>query len=116
MSQYGTGLRGEAQAEAYLCSLGMTVLARRYRAQDGEIDLIMQDGQTIVFVEVKCRPGARQGMGLLAVTPAKQRRMTHAALAWLVENQRRDCPVRFDAVEVTSGGLRHVPNAFMATR
>lgn len=114
MTQHGTGLRGEAQAEAYLCRKGMTVLARRYRAQDGEIDLVMQDGETIVFVEVKARPAGRAGMGLMAVTPAKQRRMTHAALAFLAEREWMNRPVRFDVVEITAQGLRHVANAFMA--
>lgn len=116
MTQYAKGLRGEAQAEAYLCQRGMTVLARRYRAQDGEIDLIMQDGNTIVFVEVKARPNARAGMGFMAVTPAKQRRMTQAAIAFLVEREWMNRPARFDVVEITAQGLRHVPNAFMAAR
>lgn len=114
MTQHRTGLRGEAQAEAYLCQRGMIVLARRYRAQDGEIDLVMQDGEMIVFVEVKARPTARAGMGLMAVTPAKQRRMTHAALAFLVEREWMDRPVRFDVVEITAQGMYHLPNAFPA--
>ncbi len=114
MKQYDAGLRGEALAEETLCQRGMTVLARRYRAQDGEIDLVMQDGETIVFVEVKARPGAPAGRGLLAVTPAKQRRMTHAALSFLVEREWMNRPVRFDVVEITAQGVVHVPNAFMA--
>lgn len=116
MKQYGTGLAGEQQAEEYLCQRGMTVLARRYRAQDGEIDLVMLEGETVVFVEVKARPGGRGGSGLLAVTSAKQRRMTHAALAFLVEREWMERPVRFDVVEITAQGVLHVPNAFMAAR
>ncbi len=114
MRQYESGLWGEEQAEGYLIRQGMKTIARRYRGQDGEIDLVMQDGDVVVFVEVKARPGAREGEGLRAVTPAKQRRMTHAALAFLVEREWMDHPVRFDVVEVTFGGVRHVPNAFMA--
>lgn len=114
MRQYGAGVAGEAQAESYLSQRGMTPLARRYRGQDGEIDLVMQDGEFVVFVEVKARPGARAGAGLTAVTPAKRRRMTHAALAFLVEREWMDRPVRFDVVEITSDGIIHVPNAFMA--
>jgi len=114
MMQHTTGLQGEAAAEAFLCRMGMTVLARRYRGQDGEIDLVMQDGETVVFVEVKARPAAKAGMGLLAVTPAKQRRLTHAALAFLVEREWMNRPVRFDVVEITARGVQHVPNAFMA--
>ena len=70
-NRYVKGLRGEKAAETYLTGLGMRCLARRYRAQDGEIDLIMDDGGMIVFVEVKSRPNSRAGTGLLAVTPAK---------------------------------------------
>ena len=113
MKQYDKGLSGEKQAEEYLCKLGMICLERRFRAEDGEIDLIMQDGETIVMVEVKFRPGGRAGQGLMAVTPAKQRRMHHAALAYLAQRERMNLPVRFDVVEITSSGILHIPNAFM---
>lgn len=112
--QHVTGLSGEARAEAYLSSLGMSVVARRYRAQDGEIDLILLDGETVVFAEVKARPAGSRGAGLAAVTPAKQRRMTHAALSFLVEREWMARDVRFDVVEITAQGILHVPNAFMA--
>ncbi len=113
MKQYDTGVKGEAQAESYLLGLGMLCLERRYRAQDGEIDLIMLDGETMVMVEVKYRPRGKAGEGLLAITPAKQRRMLHAAQAFLVQREWMDRPVRFDVVEITGSGLLHIPNAFM---
>lgn len=114
--QYESGLNGENLAEARLQAQGMTTIQRRYRAEDGEIDLIMQDGETIVFVEVKARPSGRAGSGLIAVTPSKQRRMTHAALAFLLEREWMERPVRFDVVEVTRDGILHIPNAFMAVQ
>lgn len=112
MKQYDAGLTGEMQAENYLTQRGMLCLARRYRAQDGEIDLIMQDDGILVMVEVKYRPRGRKGDGLLAVTPAKQRRMAHAAQAFLLEGEWKDHPVRFDVVEITASGVLHIPNAF----
>lgn len=112
MKQHDIGLSGEAHAEAYLSSLGMRCIARRYRGQDGEVDLIMQDGETVVMVEVKSRPAGRAGDGLLAVTLAKQKRLAHAAQAFLLEREWINCPVRFDVVEITSDGIFHVPNAF----
>lgn len=115
MKQYESGLNGEALAENYLCEQGMVVLVRRYRAMDGEIDLIMLDGEVIVFVEVKSRPGSQAGTGLMAVTPDKQRRMTHAALAYLMEREWMERLVRFDVVEVTRDGILHIPNAFMSS-
>lgn len=114
MRQHQVGVAGEEMAERYLNGqLGMSCLARRYRAQDGEIDLIMEDKGTVVFVEVKARPGGRAGSGFAAVGPDKQRRLAHAALNYLIEREWMARPVRFDVVEITSGGLRHVPNAFM---
>lgn len=112
MRQYESGLRGEESAERTLLAKGMTVLSRRYRAEDGEIDLIAQDGVTIVFVEVKARPQSRAGQGLMAVTPAKQRRICHAAMRYLIETERLGAPVRFDVVEITRDGILHIANAF----
>ena len=114
MKQYETGLSGEAQAEKHLVAQGMQTICKRYRGSDGEIDLIMQDGESVVFVEVKFRPGSQAGSGLMAVTPAKQRRMTHAALTFLLEREWMDRQVRFDVVEISRTGILHVPNAFMA--
>lgn len=113
-SRYETGLRGELAAERYLVSLGMRCEARRFRAEDGEIDLVMLDGDAVVFVEVKSRPGKPSGVGLMAVTANKQRRMTHAAQAFLISRGWLDHPARFDVVEISADGILHVPNAFMS--
>lgn len=112
MKQYEKGLSGEEQAEEFLCRQGMLCVARRYRAQDGEIDLIMLDGDMVVMVEVKYRPGACKGAGLAAVTPAKQRRMLHAAQQFLLEREWMNRMVRFDVVEITRDGILHIPHAF----
>lgn len=113
MKQYDKGLNGERLAESYLSEQGMLCIERRYRGQDGEIDLVMRDGETIVMVEVKFRPNGRAGVGLMAVTPSKQRRMLHAARSFLLEREWMDVPVRFDVVEITADGILHIPNAFM---
>lgn len=96
--RYEKGLKGEEIAEQYLCSLGMTCEARRWRGASGELDLVMRDGETLVAVEVKYRPKARAGAGLFAVTPDKRRRMASAMLAFLYERAANDLPVRFDVV------------------
>lgn len=116
MKQYESGLSGEALAEQYLCRKGMRAIAHRYRGADGEIDLIMEEGETIVFVEVKARPKGQAGSGFMAVTPAKQRRMSHAAMCFLLEREWLERPVRFDVVEITRDGILHIPNAFMACK
>ncbi len=112
--RYAAGVSGERQALAYLTAQGMCPVARRYRGEDGEIDLILRDGDVLVFVEVKYRPSGHAGDGLAAVTPAKQCRIVHAARAFLSEREAEDTAVRFDVVEITRDGLCHVPNAFWA--
>lgn len=109
---YADGVRGEAQAEAYLASQGMTCLCRRFRGGDGEVDLIMEDQGTIVFVEVKARPKGSEGEGFMAVTPAKQKRIAHAAGQYLLSTQCFQRSIRFDVVEITRKGINHVRNAF----
>ncbi len=113
MKQYESGLSGEHAAERFLTEQGMSSVARRYRGGDGEIDLIMLDRDVLVFVEVKYRPHQSAGAGLLAVTPAKQRRMTHAAMSFLLEKEWMDRQIRFDVVEITRDGFLHIPNAFL---
>ncbi|MBR4458804.1 MAG: YraN family protein [Clostridia bacterium] len=110
--RYEKGLAGEEMALRLLLAKGMTELARRFRAGDGEVDLVLADGATVVFAEVKYRPSGRRGDGLMAVTPSKQRRMTHAAQAFLIGHDLTDRPVRFDVVEITAEGALHIPNAF----
>lgn len=110
--QYADGIRGEAQAEAYLTGQGMTCLCRRFRGGDGEVDLIMEDQGTIVFVEVKARPNGSEGEGFMAITPAKQKRIAHAAGQYLLSTQCFQRSIRFDVVEITRKGINHVRNAF----
>ena len=59
------GRQGEAMAEAYLCAQGMRTLARRYRGGDGELDLVMEDGEQVVFVEVKASGRDAAGVPLV---------------------------------------------------
>ena len=81
----------------------MQLLQRNYRVRKGEIDLIMQDGDTIVFVEVRFRGAGSRGSGAESVTRAKQNRIISAAEHFLLErhsNQFRPC--RFDVVSIGS--------------
>jgi putative endonuclease len=110
---YQKGLAGESRAEAYLKNRGMVLLQRRYRSPFGEIDLVMADGDALVFVEVKARSTAGEGAGLEAVTAAKQKKLVKTALLYLAE-QNWQGPARFDVVELTRDGAQHVVNAFEA--
>ena len=109
---YETGLRGENTAEAYLHNhLGMTCLERRYKTRCGEIDLIMLDGKTVVFVEVKTRLTGTPGQGLMSVTEEKQKRISRAAVLYLMKSGQLKNPVRFDVIEIRPDSIHHIPNA-----
>jgi len=108
---YDKGLAGEGRALEYLEQKGMRLVHKRYRAPGGEADLIMRDGDALVFVEVKLRNTGATGDGLIAVTKKKQRRIIKTALYYLSAHEH-DGPVRFDVVEETLGGIRHIKDAF----
>ena len=110
---YETGLMGEEIAEHYLTDQGMRFLERRHREKTGEIDLIMEDGDTLVFVEVKARfSESAAGNGLLAVTASKQKRIVRSAMLYLIRHSWLNRSVRFDVIEINRDGILHVPNAF----
>lgn len=97
------GQAAEQLAEKFLSQQGLTSVTRNYRCTVGEIDLIMRDGPTLVFVEVRLRSNRRYTSPLESVTRSKQQKIIRAALAWL---QRHDpsstLPCRFDVVALTS--------------
>lgn len=104
------GLLGEWQAARFLRRQGMRILAKRYRALHGEIDLIARDGDTLVFAEVKYRPKGAMGEGILAVNREKTEHIRRAASVYL---QSHPCDsIRFDVIEISAAGLRHIKNAF----
>jgi putative endonuclease len=117
MSTTTVGRGGEARAQAYLEERGYKLLRRNYRSGPREIDLIMQVGCTVVFVEVKSRSKTGYGTPGEFVTPNKRRLLTLAAEAYLMEEGLLDVPARFDVVEVYLGSDRicHIENAFDAT-
>jgi putative endonuclease len=91
---------GESLAVAHLKARGYDILERNYRAVRGEIDLIAQDGDFIVFVEVKTRRSLRFGLPQTAVTLQKQRQICKVALAYLQAKNRFDAPCRFDVIAI----------------
>ncbi|MGC3872063.1 YraN family protein [Halomonas sp. GXIMD04776] len=94
--------RGEAiegVTADWLEARGLSLVARNQHAKGGEIDLIMRDGDTLVFVEVRHRADTRHGHPLETVNLAKQRRLIRAARFYLLRN-RLSCACRFDVVGV----------------
>ncbi len=110
------GDEGEEAALLYLQKKGFVLLKRNYRALRCEIDLIMLDGDTTVFIEVKARTGSEFGTGREAVTLQKQRNIIKAATAYAAENGILEAKLRFDVAEVALpwGSVTHIMNAFQA--
>ena len=110
------GFFGQTEAEKFLQNKGMTVLETNYRRKTGEIDLIVQHGSYIVFVEVKYRNSKKYGLPREAVNAAKQKRIHNTALHYIVEKRLDERDFRFDVVELlhTKDGLiiNHIENAF----
>ena len=111
------GDRGERAAAKYLKKQGLRILARQSRSRIGEIDLIALDRETLVFVEVKTRSSSAAGRPAEAITHAKRRQLTRAALGWLKQHGRLKTRSRFDVVAITwqpgaAPVIEHFPNAF----
>lgn len=94
------GDRGEAAAARLLETLGYRVLERQLRGRYGELDLVAIDGDVVVFVEVKTRATAAAGHPTEAITPAKQRKVTQSALAYLKRRGWLERRARIDVVAV----------------
>lgn len=110
------GKRGEYVAGQYLESLGYCLLGHNYHTRYGELDLIAQDGETIVFVEVKTRRGEAFGTPEEAITQRKRAHLCRAALAYLQERNLMDSACRFDVIGIVIGGsaprVAHTRDAF----
>ena len=91
---------GESLAVTHLKARGYKILAQNYRAVRGEIDLVAQDGDCIVFVEVKTRRSLKFGLPQAAVTQQKQRQISKVALAYLQTHNQFDAPCRFDVIAI----------------
>jgi putative endonuclease len=114
------GQRGEAAAARHLRRAGYKILARSDRFGPGELDLVMLDRDTIVFVEVKTRESQDAGHPSEAVDQLKQRKLTKLAVTFLKRHGLLDRPARFDVIAITwpagrrSPTIEHIKNAFDA--
>ncbi|WAH59774.1 YraN family protein [Pseudomonas silvicola] len=93
------GLEAEAQALAYLQQQGLQLLARNWLCKGGELDLVMLDGDTVVFVEVRYRLHAQWGGALESIDARKVARVVNAAHLYLHKEARwANHPCRFDVI------------------
>jgi putative endonuclease len=94
------GQYGERVAAQRLTADGMVLVDRNWRCDLGEVDLVLRDGETLVFCEVKTRTSAAYGHPLEAVSEAKYARLRSLAARWLEEHDVHAREVRIDLVGV----------------
>ncbi len=105
-ARQGLGRTGERLAAEALTRRGYCILEQNYRCRHGEIDLVAEEGQDLVFVEVKTRRGAAYGLPEEAVTARKRQKLREVAGHYLDAHSCADRSWRIDvvAVQLSSGG------------
>jgi len=100
------GACGERLAAAHLEAKGYRIRDRNYRCREGEIDIVAQDGETLVFVEVRTRRGDALGGPAESVTARKEARLVAAAMAYVQALPEPPADQRIDvvAVQLSPGG------------
>lgn len=104
------GREWEQAALAHLRRHGLVLVEANFRCKGGEIDLVMRDGEALVFVEVRQRADCRHGGAAASITPAKIRRLARAARFYLMRCPRTP-PCRFDVIAIDGGRLDWLRNA-----
>jgi putative endonuclease len=93
------GNQAEERARLYLIAQGLQWLSSNYRSRLGEIDLVMQDSEYIVFIEVRHRASSAFGGALASITPAKMQKIKKTAAIFLQTKKCYDTiPCRFDVI------------------
>lgn len=115
------GKLAEDEACAFLQKRGLRLVTRNYRCRLGEIDLIMQDRLSLVFVEVRCRKPSVFGTAVETVNVSKQRKLINTAMYYLQQQRSSEWQVcRFDVVAITTGScgmqVSWIRDAFQAGR
>ena len=114
------GLHYEAQARDYLEQRGLRLVTENYHCRFGEIDLIMRDGDTLCFIEVKFRKSLLFGGAAASIPAAKQRKIIKTALFYIsAHKQLANQATRFDALLIQrqadhSNQINWIQNAFYA--
>ncbi|NRR29995.1 YraN family protein [Oxalobacteraceae bacterium] len=104
-----SGQGGEALALAHLQGHGLLLVERNFLCKMGEIDLIMRDGDCLVFVEVRRRADMLHGGAAASITPRKIKRLVRAA-QYFLQRYRHLPPCRFDVVAIDGENLSWMQN------
>ena len=117
LNKNNAGFEAEKLAAIFLTNHGLKLVVQNYHCRYGEIDLIMKDAKTLVFVEVKLRSNNQFGGAAVSITPQKQQKLILTAQHYLqTQAQIIDEPAcRFDAILMNKADLQHIEwirNAF----
>ncbi len=107
-----SGDDAEQLALLYLQQAGLKLVQQNFLCKGGEIDLIMQDGRVLVFVEVRKRSSMQFGGAAASITPAKQRRMAHAAQVYLM-SMKSQPSCRFDVIAIDGAEVNWLKNVIL---
>lgn len=99
------GVAAEQLAATFLMQHGLKLITQNYHCRFGEIDLIMTDAKTLVFVEVKLRSSNQFGGAAASITPQKQKKMILTAQHYLQTQKLGDVACRFDVILMQSANL-----------
>ena len=102
----------EQKAGEYLRNLGYQILEFNFRCRYAEIDIIAKDKDCIVFCEVKYRKQKDSKVVFESITPAKQKRISYAALYYLTTHNLTEASSRFDVIGFSESDITHIKNAF----
>lgn len=105
------GQLGENQARKYLEQQGLTFVDQNVRYPFGEIDLIMQQGKEVIFVEVKYRSKSHFGGAVNALSKKQIQRLRRSAEHYMQVN-KMDVICRFDLIAIDTGQIHWLKNAF----
>ncbi len=112
MNNRKAGIEGENIATEYLEKSGYKILERNFSSKTGEIDIIAQDKNCIVFVEVKSRDNLKFGYPVESITLSKAKKTVRTAECYLLYKKKQNSLCRFDVIEVLRGEVNHIKNAF----
>lgn len=107
-----TGSEGEDRAAAVLKKEGYKILSRNFKSRFGEIDIIAEDKDFLVFIEVKRRTGQSFGTSLEAIDARKKLHIIRSAQMYLKANHCLDRRIRFDVVGIDGDSVKVIKHAF----
>jgi putative endonuclease len=113
-SSASLGKKGEERAAASLKASGMKIIARNYRSKFGEVDIVAQCGEVLVFAEVKAWSYFGVEDLQYGLNARKQQKIIKTAKYFLFENREySNMPIRFDVLYVKNNDVTHLASAFM---